>query len=274
MTTHPRPAGQRQERHPSRSRLRWLALTVTLAFAASSCAPGASPAELARDRWEALDARDFVLTLDASCEGSGCGVLDARYEVLHRSGDVVGAFAIREIGDSPEKISPIATNLLPNVEELLALAERSRPADFDEITGVPTSVLRGTIEFENIQIVFDIDDARQELETSRETWRRAGLGDYLLTYRWPCACPRAGFYEIEVRGGVAVEEVARRSLDGIPTTVEELFDVIDRALGEDLDTFDLRYSDTGAPVLVSIDLDLTTARQDLRYARIGVELIE
>lgn len=110
----------------------------------------------------------------------------------------------------------------------------------------------------------DDGDRRSELERRRQQWERQGIDSYEYELNIACFCPYFGPVQITVRA----DTVAALAFDPPPDlpppteaqsafydrTVDDLFDVIERAFRQGADDLEVEYHDAlGYPTRISID---------------------
>lgn len=103
--------------------------------------------------------------------------------------------------------------------------------------------------------------ATTETEEARRTWAAFQDGDYSFTVTRSCFCVNAGTYWVQVVGGdISIvqrvqdhEYLPEDQFTDIPT-IEDLFDLIDRALRESADEIRFAFDpEAGYPSSISID---------------------
>lgn len=116
------------------------------------------------------------------------------------------------------------------------------------------------------------EDGSDELAEARARWSRTGLDSYVWTVDRACYCGAFGEAEIRVVEGEKVSVVRTATGEPVPEaearwfpTVEELFDVVERAIRE-ADDLRAEYDrDTGAPLLVDVDWLEQAIDDEVRY---------
>ena len=103
-----------------------------------------------------------------------------------------------------------------------------------------------------------------ELAAARERWLAAGITDYVLTWSPSCFCPMATFTDTVNGGTVVAHEVEGEVFwETEGTTMEALFDEIERALADDPFRIDAEFdATTGAVVSYFVDLDEMIADEE------------
>lgn len=109
------------------------------------------------------------------------------------------------------------------------------------------------------------EDRRDALERSRDRWGNELAHIYRYTLEMSCFCPAGavGPVVIEVTNGEITSLVSVREDVDVPEsewpmfqTVEEMFELIDAAIVERADRFEVRYHATlGHPTRISLDFD-------------------
>jgi hypothetical protein len=117
------------------------------------------------------------------------------------------------------------------------------------------------------------DESR--FDEARRTWLRFGPLDYQYEVIQSCFCavPAVGrTVVVVVAGDVIVDAWVRSTGESLPAstwpflpTVEDLFDLVDRAIRQRADRLDVRYDGRfGYPRLVDVDWDRTTIDEEIR----------
>ena len=113
-----------------------------------------------------------------------------------------------------------------------------------------------------------------ETEEAREKWAAFQNGDYSYTVTRSCFCGNAGTYWIQVVGGEITivqrvedhEYLPEDQFEYLPT-VEDLFDLIDRALREGADEVQYAFDpDAGYPSSITIDWIRPAVDDEIHYS--------
>jgi len=116
-----------------------------------------------------------------------------------------------------------------------------------------------------------------ETDEAREKWSAYQDGDYSFTVTRSCFCANAGTYWVQVvDGDITIvqrvqdhEYLPEEQFEGIPT-VDDLFNLIDRALRESAD--DVQYAfdpDAGYPSSITIDWYRQAIDDEIHYSVSG-----
>jgi hypothetical protein len=237
---------------------------------AASPPPPLRPAE-----W-APDSPDFALTYDAACD-EPCEHFDGSYTVIYRDDRPTAGRRIGQGGRAADEVSRAEVHFLPGPLELIELTEST--GNLDGKTGLPGTARRGDITYSNIAVAYDIADATAALAAARSEWEEAGMADYRLSYsRW-CFCLVIGELTFEVRDGRTTLVDSANEYDpgdvtsGVPRTVEDLFDRIEKQILDDrADWFTLAFGEFGAPLRFSGDV-ASYIDEEFSYVSIQVEPI-
>ncbi|MGD2070117.1 MAG: DUF6174 domain-containing protein, partial [Gemmatimonadota bacterium] len=115
------------------------------------------------------------------------------------------------------------------------------------------------------------DDPGEDLADARARWARADLTSYIWTVDRACFCAGFGAAEIRVEDGekVSVERVDQGSIPPEEAefwpTVDELFEIVERAIQE-AGALEVDYDTaTGAPLFVDIDWIANAIDDEVRY---------
>jgi hypothetical protein len=109
-------------------------------------------------------------------------------------------------------------------------------------------------------------DEEEQLANALAGWKRQGIADYSYVYSRTCECPpewqRPALVVVEddkVTGATDVATGAARASDRMPT-IDDLFNMIGKALDEDADVVRIVYDRTlFYPINMMIDSDLAVA---------------
>jgi hypothetical protein len=119
----------------------------------------------------------------------------------------------------------------------------------------------------------DNDDEADELKAERSAWNRANLSSYEFTFNQGCFCPGAtnGLVRIRVVNDSIVSATSIPPASAFPAeniqylrTIDELFDLIQYAIGEDAYKLDVTY-DHQRHYPTSIDIDYIKNAVDDEY---------
>lgn len=123
-----------------------------------------------------------------------------------------------------------------------------------------------------------LSEERFELALAERRWAAEAPDDYRFTYRKGCFCALedVGPFEVTVRGGavdtvVFVGEVpaeAPGAFEPRPTVegVEDLFDLVRRAVDDGVDALEVEYDEAlGVPLVISIDHDRAAVDDEVGY---------
>jgi hypothetical protein len=122
-------------------------------------------------------------------------------------------------------------------------------------------------------------DKRGDLGRHAQLWARAGIQTYRYTYLPPCdACIAAVPVVVDVQNGT-VASAHYASDDPMPFldlagifTVEELFEIIDRAIDDHADALDVSYDPVlGYPSRIAIDRWFEAAGDEFSYQVGGLQ---
>ena len=210
-----------------------LVALAALTAIVGGCSPASSRAE-AQQRWERRSDGDYVLSFGTNCD---CPADRLVFDVVFREDSPVSATFTR--GERSREVSSLALAVVPSVNELLALA--SEDAEFNEETGLPVEVRRGTVTYSDIRVRFDLEDDAAQIEAIRLVWEERGPDDYQLSYRCNRGCSDRGRVQVEWRDGELTND---RGTDG-PSSVEELLELIEEALASSPASVDIRLHDDG-----------------------------
>jgi hypothetical protein len=164
--------------------------------------------------------------------------------------------------------------LLPTPEELVDLSGNVESTD----PMLPDAAQRDGISFTDMSVHFDLAAALEELAAARARWMEAGIRDYRLSYDRHCFCIASGPVEAEVRDGIAVSVVTQLG-EGDPasapvaSTVEQLFDIIERIFVGSAHRHQVSYRTDGVPTDISTDRDLSGADDELSIRNIRIEVL-
>lgn len=249
-------------------------LMCVLGASCDSGGEASPPPPLQPAEWSP-DSPDFALTYDAACD-EPCEHFDGSYTVIYRGDRPTTARRVEPSGHATE-VSFAEVHFLPGPLELIELTESSEP--LDRKTGLPGTVRRGDITYSTIAVAYDIADATAALASARREWEQAGIADYRLNYGRSCFCLVIGEVTFEVRDGRATLVDSANGYDpgnvssGVPRTVEDLFDRIEKQiLGDRADWFTLEFGEFGAPLRFSGDV-ASVIDEEFSYVSIQVEPI-
>jgi hypothetical protein len=210
-----------------------LVALLALVLLANACTES-SARDQARQRWDSRIDGDFVLSFETVCACSADGL---RFDVkFHRAEPISASFTS---GGRERKLTPLALELVPTAEELIALA--GQEDEFDGKTGLPVEVRRGDVTYRNIGVTFDIEAGQAAVEAARLAWDDRGLENYRLKYRCPRGCGDRGWIRVEWRDGELFGDTNAEA----PTSVEELLDLVDEALASSPDSVAIRVRKGG-----------------------------
>ncbi|MGH7542120.1 MAG: DUF6174 domain-containing protein [Gemmatimonadota bacterium] len=116
---------------------------------------------------------------------------------------------------------------------------------------------------------------RTELAQARERWEAAALSDYRFDYRLSCFCgsPANRDVTVEVRDGAVVAATFHddgpaatvHDVEGL-STIDELFDRIERTLEQEPEQFTAEYDATfGHPISVSADIAFNISDEEFAF---------
>jgi len=129
------------------------------------------------------------------------------------------------------------------------------------------------------------DEAELErLNAARERWQSVQGGDYRYGYQRQCECYRDGppVAIVTVRGGRVEDAYYRRSDREVPageenldlySTIDELFDRLVRAIGNDAAVGVEYHATEGYPTSVLIDYDTAFAGDEIEYRLTELEIL-
>jgi hypothetical protein len=131
---------------------------------------------------------------------------------------------------------------------LLALAACSNAEGNDDSTPTAEATTTST----------PADEIRAAYEAARDRWEQGGIDSYEFMLVRNCFCPEdyRGPFSVTVENGVVTEALYQGggAKDGVATTVDEVFDEIERALDEGVLTEITYDPTTGHPLVVRLDL--------------------
>jgi hypothetical protein len=186
----------------------------------------------------------------ADCPG---GTLEAT--VFVRDDEPVDGYTSRRDSSAVYPIWGEMWDRFPDVDGLLALVKASdEKVSYDPQLGFPLAVETPEGRVTNVRVVFDLDEARDELAAARARWMEEGTDSYTVSYEQSTQVG-SGDYLVVVREREA-QQVWFRALSeeagraGPPHTVEDLFAVIERSLAEGMARFTFDYHATGYPETV------------------------
>ncbi|MCW5213487.1 hypothetical protein VU04_11325 [Desulfobulbus sp. TB] len=117
------------------------------------------------------------------------------------------------------------------------------------------------------------ESGRDALHKNRLLWKKAHLSNYTYTYKRRCFCPPEEDIAVEVQYGNVIrasyfpssDPVMPERLDSL-MTVTELFQVIEKALIDEVAQLDVTYNaKLGYPERIYIDIDRRMADEEMEH---------
>jgi hypothetical protein len=256
---------------------RWRPLlgVLLVCLLGAGCDSGGDGSQPQAAEWNP-DSTHFALTYDAACD-EPCEHFDGSYTVIYRGSQPTTAQRIQPGGPAPDRVSHAEVHFLPSPLELIELTDSVE--DLDQETGLPGTARRGDITYSDIAVAYDIADATAALAVARSEWAAADIAEYRLSYSRGCFCLVTGAVTFEVRDGQATLVDSANGYgpgdvrSGVPTTVEDLFDRIERwIIVARADYFTLAFGESGVPLRFSGDV-AGSIDEEFSYGSIRIEEI-
>lgn len=222
-----------------------------------------------RARWDALEIRDYRLITRQSCF---CPFQDA-VRVTVQDGLVTHVGDPFGFGEPPPDGAGLTVrDLFDRVQQMLDLPADDLTVEYDPDNGIPLSISADPIalaiddEFSiTVERFNPIPGAaeRAELDANRARWAATGIRDYRLTTFLGCFCIDIAPVTVTVRDGV-ISTIDPPDAPAFQVfTVDKLFDEIDRAIAQPVDSLRVRYDPAnGVPLNLDIDEDFGIADEE------------
>ena len=235
----------------------------------------------ARARWDEAAPAGYVFEYFLGCE---CDGGPFRVEV-----DESGDATVFHMYDGPTDWAYTSIDaILDEIEQAILEAKVPVRAEYHEELGYPTFYVWNEPELPveggfTLEITYFSSGGgngeHDDLEAARATWRDLVLADYDYTFTRQCFCAEEwrGPYDVQVRGGEVVAATFRgeslleidalgiTAFSDLVLTVDDLFNEIERSIGEVAELTVEYDAELGYPANVFIDVDERIADEEIEY---------